>query len=283
MMFFYCASFMLLCAGTSKAAFQHGKARAAVPTLVVGAAPPQQQPEDDRCGHGFYPHTEPDGSESCVFDFDTAAQHFGTDKEHQIEDADHYWDGWERHSKARKKFGLKPLTPAEYVALQADNHAIGSQQLSEATAEAFTHFDLDQDGVITMAELQHGLEAILRTELSETSVQKVMEHFDTSGDGLLQPDELVTLDTLRNQLATVAKEEQEQLAAANEGKEAPGILQTFLQNFAIQFEDTCESNFDCERPEVCCDLGYKKMCCSSGEMAQDLQLQYATVPVPQGY
>jgi hypothetical protein len=25
------------------------------------------------------------------------------------------------------------------------------------------------------------------------------------------------------------------------------------------------------------------MCCSSGKMANDLQLQYATVPVPQGY
>lgn len=29
-------------------------------------------------------------------------------------------------------------------------------------------------------------------------------------------------------------------------------------------EDTCQSNFDCERPQVCCDLGFKKMCCSSG-------------------
>ena len=29
-------------------------------------------------------------------------------------------------------------------------------------------------------------------------------------------------------------------------------------------QDTCQSNFDCERPEVCCDFGFKKMCCKSG-------------------
>jgi len=31
------------------------------------------------------------------------------------------------------------------------------------------------------------------------------------------------------------------------------------------FKDTCESNYDCKRPEVCCDLGFKKMCCASGQ------------------
>merc|ERR1719223_1755542 len=30
-------------------------------------------------------------------------------------------------------------------------------------------------------------------------------------------------------------------------------------------KDTCESNYDCVRPEVCCDLGFKKMCCASGQ------------------
>ena len=29
---------------------------------------------------------------------------------------------------------------------------------------------------------------------------------------------------------------------------------------------TCESNFDCERPEVCCDFVFRKTCCSSGTM-----------------
>ena len=49
-------------------------------------------------------------------------------------------------------------------------------------------------------------------------------------------------------------------------------------------EDTCESNYDCESPEVCCDFGFKKMCCSSGLRVLDgpprsRYGEYAEVPV----
>jgi hypothetical protein len=44
----------------------------------------------------------------------------------------------------------------------------------------------------------------------------------------------------------------------------------FLENlFGNVMQDTCESNYDCLRPEVCCDFGFKKMCCSSGQMIID--------------
>lgn len=50
-------------------------------------------------------------------------------------------------------------------------------------------------------------------------------------------------------------------------KESKG---NFLGNlFGNILQDTCESNYDCERPEVCCDLGFKKMCCSSGSKVFD--------------
>lgn len=48
--------------------------------------------------------------------------------------------------------------------------------------------------------------------------------------------------------------------------------------FQKTLEDTCYTNFDCESPKVCCDLGFKKMCCSNGMM--EVQHEYATVPVP---
>ena len=31
-------------------------------------------------------------------------------------------------------------------------------------------------------------------------------------------------------------------------------------------KNTCESNFDCTRPELCCDFGFMKKCCASGSM-----------------
>ena len=46
--------------------------------------------------------------------------------------------------------------------------------------------------------------------------------------------------------------------------------------------DTCESNFDCERPQVCCDYIFAKKCCSSGSLVlsdSSQQLQYARIPV----
>jgi len=120
-------------------------------------------------------------------------------------------------------------------------------------------------------ELKEGLEEILRRKLPEKRVQKVMDDFDASGDGVLQPNEFVTLDQLRNKIDAVAREEEK------EPQQAPGFLQTMFSNV---FDDTCESNFDCKRPEVCCDFVFKKMCCSSGEMGRNLQQEYALVPVP---
>jgi len=225
---------------------------------------------DDMCGEGFTKRTGPDG-DYCLLDIEAVAAHPMPAS---------YWDGLARQNASRKKFGQPPLTPEQYVALQAQNRSIGEKRLNDAISLAFSQFDANGDGVVTVKELQRGLEEVLRTELTETSVRKVMEHFDTSGDGLLQPDEFVTMDRLRVQLEAVAKEEQRLLDASSQGASPGGIFGGFLKNISAQFESTCESNFDCERPEVCCDLGFRKMCCSSGSMAKNLQVEYAYATVP---
>ena len=116
---------------------------------------------------------------------------------------------------ARKKFGLKPLTPEEFLLLQEQVAEIDEQQRKKKAAHA------------AAAEL----------------------------------------------------------AAEQERKKKQGnIFTNFLGN-ALQ--DTCETNFDCEWPEVCCDFGFKKSCCSSGMRIldgppQSRQGQLAEVPIPQG-
>lgn len=227
---------------------------------------------DEECGEGFYKQTGPDG-DYCVFDYDSASRAFGT-AEH-VEDPETYWKALEDQNNARQKFGMEPLTPEEYVALQAQIHQMDIQLIADATAEVFADFDSNRDGVITVKELKEGLEKVLRIQLSEDQVQKIMIHFDSSGDGLLQLDEFVTIDKLRTQVNNVVTQEQEE-----EEQTRPSILQHFMNNM---FQNTCESNYDCEKPEVCCDFHFKKMCCSSGEMAREIQWEYATVPVPQGF
>lgn len=119
------------------------------------------------------------------------------------------WEALEKKNIARKKFGLAPLTPEEFMDLQEQVRELDHQQQQRAAAAA--------------------------AEMAEKK----------------------------------SKEEN------------PGF---FKKLFGEVLQDTCESNYDCERPEVCCDFGFKKMCCSSGMRILDgpprsRQGQLAEIPV----
>ena len=66
-------------------------------------------------------------------------------------------------------------------------------------------------------------------------------------------------------------------ATAKQEKKGSSFVEKLFGNV---LKDTCESNWDCERPEVCCDFGFKKMCCSSGSLVANGVPQLALVPVP---
>lgn len=127
------------------------------------------------------------------------------------------FDELNQKNAARKKFGLKPLSPEEFLQLQEQVAELDNEQRKKAAANA------------AAAEI----------------------------------------------------------AAEQERKKNQGnLLSNFLGNV---LQDKCETNFDCEWPEVCCDLGFKKMCCSSGMRILDRPPQptrrfgqYAEIPVPQG-
>jgi hypothetical protein len=135
-----------------------------------------------------------------------------------------------------------------------------------------------------------------------------LDHFDANGDGLLQPHEFMTVGQLRERIDAVIAAEREEMnklqmimTTTSSNNRTPAEQQqqrqqqqqkpqqdvssgggvSLMGQFFNMFADTCESNFDCRYPEVCCDLGFKKSCCSSGQTARNLRLEYATVPVPQ--
>lgn len=83
-----------------------------------------------------------------------------------------------------------------------------AQQVADATERAFKKFDTNQDGMVTIEELKSGLEKVLKTELKEERVKKLMQEFDKSGDGTLQLSEFVGVEQFRNRLESLVRDEQ---------------------------------------------------------------------------
>lgn len=95
-------------------------------------------------------------------------------------------------------------------------------------------------------------------------------------------DQVKEMEIQQQKKAAAAAMEAMELERAKQQKENRGGFLGKL--FGEALKDTCETNYDCERPEVCCDFGIKKMCCSSGLHITDgfnnRQGQMAEVPVP---
>jgi len=121
---------------------------------------------------------------------------------------------------------------AEAASLEAEQ----ATQRANVARIAFEKFDDDSDGNISLKELKSGLEASLKTEISEARIQKLMNKFDMSGDGYLQLEEMVSVDQFRNQLEAFSREEKQMakeagLSAQKEEEEAKRIeLRTELLN-----------------------------------------------------
>lgn len=75
-------------------------------------------------------------------------------------------------------------------------------------------------------------------------------------------EEVRAMDTLNKKKATyLAEQLAQQTAKRRKDKEDDSFLSNI---FGGVFKNGCESNFDCERPQVCCDVGFKRICCSNG-------------------
>jgi len=156
--------------------------------------------------------------EDCVFDYEAAANSFGiaTKEEEFVCDANDYWEELEDRNQIRKKFGMAPLTPEQFVLLQA--------QIVE----------MEMKGQEKLAVAKQ-----IRREKEEAAAA---------------------------------------LLAANDRKNRNS--NSVLKDFFRLFEDTCESNYDCKRPMICCDFGFKRQCCDAGKMAKSFYGEYAMIPIP---
>ena len=107
---------------------------------------------------------------------------------------------------------------AKLRAEAAELEAIQRKEDIEKITQVFRSFDTDASGSISVAELRKGLETALKASVSEEQAKKVLTAFDTSGDGELQLDEFPVqgIESFRNKLATILREEKRQAAVAEQ-------------------------------------------------------------------
>jgi hypothetical protein len=94
--------------------------------------------------------------------------------------------------------------------LREEATTLGAEQarkVSESTQKAFSKFDINKDGTISVDELKAGLEKAFKHEIPESRIEKLVVKFDQNGDGILQMDEFVSVDKMRNQLDSLIREE----------------------------------------------------------------------------
>ena len=91
----------------------------------------------------------------------------------------------------------------EAAALAAEQ----AHKVSDAAMKAFTKFDLNHDGTISVDELKVGLEKATKIEIPQNRIEKLLQRFDANGDGVLQMEEFASVDRLKNQLDFIVREE----------------------------------------------------------------------------
>jgi hypothetical protein len=116
--------------------------------------------------------------------------------------------------------------------LRDEASALAAEQavkVSESTQKVFDKFDLNTDGAIDPEELKLGLEKVFKIELSDQRVKQLISKFDQNGDGVLQLQEFVSVDQMRNQLDALVREEKalalEQSKLAQQEEEAQRLYE----------------------------------------------------------
>mmetsp|Transcript_9216 Transcript_9216/g.13359 ORF Transcript_9216/g.13359 Transcript_9216/m.13359 type:complete len:445 (+) Transcript_9216:77-1411(+) len=99
-----------------------------------------------------------------------------------------------------------------------------------------------------------------------------------SMEEFLELEQEVQVQDLKQRKKLEQQQQQHQQAVSYSSEPKTGLFDKF---FAIP--DKCESNDDCERPLVCCDFIFRKVCCASGVpvgYSYERQMRPVMIPVP---
>jgi len=111
---------------------------------------------------------------------------------------------------------------AQLKAEASELEAVVQKERLAAVSEAFSDFDTNNDGSISVEELRIGLVKVLKDEsVSEDLAKKLMAAFDESGDGAIQLNEFKGVEAFKQKIEGFLREERDAaLQAEVQAKEA---------------------------------------------------------------
>jgi len=81
----------------------------------------------------------------------------------------------------------------------------------------------------------------------------------------ITPDEFIKIEEEVRAMDAINKKKAAYITEQTAQQKPKKKEESFVNSiFGGVLKNGCESNFDCNRPQVCCDVGVKKICCSSG-------------------
>lgn len=184
--------------------------------------------------------------------------------------------------EAEQPSKLQPSTAANKISSSNDvmstttptNNKIDVSAVDEASSKSSASASGDAGVVVTMIDT-------VAFDAKNKSRQKF-------GLKPLSVEEFLNIEHQVEQLAHAQQEAikeakllSQQQQAEKEAATGPSLFDKVFGS-VMKNLDTCESNFDCERPQVCCDYIFAKKCCTSGSPIlsnTSKQLQYARIPV----
>jgi hypothetical protein len=115
---------------------------------------------------------------------------------------------------------------------------------SQAAGRAFDKFDTNQDGELSLYELKVALEKTFKLDVPEDQVQRLMDDFDTSGDGKLQKDEFVGIERFRNRLDSIVYDERQRKVESQKLAQKEAEIAQLIESQLDLINDKEPSNTD---------------------------------------
>jgi len=140
-----------------------------------------------------------------------------------------------------------------------------SQQSLPSHASEGDYFDIDAYQKRNQIRSKFGLKP-----LSEEEFAVLQDEVK-----IIEQEQIVKFDA--------SKQERVEQQKISTNKSQASRRNVFGNFFSTGSRPSCQTNDDCQEPDVCCDMVFGKVCCYGGEKSRLEEWKLAYVPVPQSY